>query len=213
MHPEWTPANLNQITDIGALCESCARFCHANKGHDIVALGVKDDFACDCGNQLFLRIDQLIALNQRETASDEMPSHTCQLYPSKPPFNPRNQYNHNWREQYCYCNGGEVLPMVQCVGCCDWFHNACAEAKYRETHNGATIDLNDESIDFVCSACENKQRNTPTPSVPSIPTATFSTATKQETSQHMVDEEEEGEVKEDEQEEASFLRRIRVGVR
>ena len=46
--------------------------------------------------------------------------------------------------------------MIQCVKCCDWFHNDCAERVWNEMHEGQTIDLNDESIDFVCRDCEKK---------------------------------------------------------
>lgn len=32
--------------------------------------------------------------------SMSIPNDLCILYPSKPPFNPRNRYNHNFRDKY-----------------------------------------------------------------------------------------------------------------
>ena len=43
--------------------------------------------------------------------------------------------------------------MVQCVRCSDWFHEQCAKEKYRASH-GCDVDLEDESVDFVCETCE-----------------------------------------------------------
>ena len=43
--------------------------------------------------------------------------------------------------------------MVQCVRCSDWFHEQCAKEKYRASHGG-DVDLEDESVDFVCETCE-----------------------------------------------------------
>lgn len=48
--------------------------------------------------------------------------------------------------------------MVQCVKCCDWFHERCARAKYRSCH-GVDLDLEDEKVDFVCKDCEERAKN------------------------------------------------------
>ncbi|CBK24278.2 uncharacterized protein [Blastocystis hominis] len=148
--PELTHEALSKFYNVGYLCEECAHFCHTNRGHDVVALGVKDNVKCDCGNRIFLQLDEL-------GVSEEGHSfHSCYLCPGKPEWNPCNVYSHNCRERWCYCDEEERLPMVQCVKCCDWFHNDCAEKVWSETHEGQTIDLNDESIDFVCRDCEKK---------------------------------------------------------
>ena len=154
-HPEVTREALSKFYNVGYLCEECAHFCHTNRGHDVVALGVKDNVACDCGNRIFLQLDEM-------GGSEEGHSfHSCYLCPEKPEWNSSNVYSHNCRERWCYCDEEERLPMIQCVKCCDWFHNDCAERVWRETHGGRTIDLNDESIDFVCRDCEKKAANQP----------------------------------------------------
>lgn len=163
-HPEWNESQLSQCVDVGYLCEQCAHFCHTLRGHDVVALGAKNNVTCDCGNGLFRRLDQLI----ESTDGLETPSlHGCSLYPEKEEYNMGNHYSHNCRERYCYCDKEESLPMVQCIRCCDWFHNECAQTHYRETHNGQSIDLEDESIDYICEACEGRQsESVVTPPVP-----------------------------------------------
>ena len=155
-HPDWHMDQIEKQYDIGYLCEQCAHFCHVLRGHDVVALGVKNHITCDCGNMLFKRLDILTqqALN---IPLEEVPSYyTCSLYPSKTPFNQGNIYLHNCRERYCYCDKEEELPMVQCVGCCDWFHNDCAVKQYALTHEGKTFDITDESLDFICETCERR---------------------------------------------------------
>lgn len=69
--------------------------------------------------------------------------------------NPAMHFNHNWRDRWCYCDKEERLPMVQCVQCCDWFHEDCAKERYLLTH-GEVINLEDEKKDFYCEACESK---------------------------------------------------------
>lgn len=147
-HPGISQQQLQSFFTVGYLCEECAHFCHQNRGHDVVALGVKDHVMCDCGNKLFLQLDQL--------SPENTPFHQCLLFPDKPDFNTTNVYSHNCRERWCYCDDVERLPMVQCVKCCDWFHIDCAERVWSETHGGQKIDLNDDSIDFVCRQCEEK---------------------------------------------------------
>lgn len=164
LHPDWSEATIQHQYDVGFLCEQCAHFCHTLRGHDVVALGVKNNITCDCGNTLFRRLDWLSQSDQpdqpdlqvlSDLPEDVIPQlHACSLYPGKEATNVHNKYTHNVREKYCYCDGEESLPMVQCVRCCDWFHNDCAMQRYAITHNGQTIDLNDESIDFICEACE-----------------------------------------------------------
>ena len=127
----------------------------------MVALGVKNHVACDCGNSLFRRLDQLAVIadpSLRSLAAENIPSfHGCSLCPEKECLNSAVCYNHNMRERWCYCDEAEALPMVQCVRCCDWFHNACAAKRYRDDHDGREIDLEDENVDFVCAGCEERE--------------------------------------------------------
>ena len=152
-HPEWSTADINSMLDVGALCEQCAYHCHEARGHEVVELGMKKNVACDCGNMLFRRLDQLILLDQPSLSQEDIPHlHECSLCPSKPEYT-SNHFNHNWRDRWCYCDKEERLPMVQCVSCCDWFHEDCAKERYLLTH-GEMVDLEDEKNDFYCEACE-----------------------------------------------------------
>lgn len=89
----------------GYICSECVLNCH--NGHDVVNIGIKHNISCDCGNNLFKRNNCHISLS------------------TKPKYNYNNIYTHNNIVKYCYCNGSEVLPMYQCVQCCDWFHRNC----------------------------------------------------------------------------------------
>ena len=145
-HPEWSRSRVESECAVGGLCEQCAYHCHQARGHDVVELGLKRHFACDCGNALFRRLDPV------GEDGEPVRMHECSLCPEKP-LHAGNRYNHNWRERWCYCDGEERLPMVQCVRCSDWFHEQCAKEKYRASH-GCDVDLEDESVDFMCETCE-----------------------------------------------------------
>ncbi len=47
-------------------------------------------------------------------------------------MNARNEYNHNFVDKWCYCDGPEALPMVQCLRCKDWYHEVggCIHTDY-----------------------------------------------------------------------------------
>ena len=184
-HPEWTREQIQQQCDIVVLCEQCAHFCHTNKGHDVVAIGVKNHVACDCGNALFRRLDQLALLTDPSLrasvhdASDVPSLHGCVLCPEKECLNASECYNHNMRERWCYCDGPEELPMVQCVKCCDWFHERCAREKYRSCH-GVDLDLEDEKVDFMCKDCEERAKNDGIEKVEEVPVVKESSCEKEE---------------------------------
>ena len=155
LHPEWSATEIQSMCDVGALCEQCAYHCHEARGHEVVELGMKKSVACDCGNLLFQRLDQLALLDQPSLSREDIPHlHECSLCPSKPEQS-CNHFNHNWRDRWCYCDKEERLPMVQCVQCCDWFHEDCAKERYLLTH-GEVINLEDEKKDFYCEACKSK---------------------------------------------------------
>ena len=203
--PELTHEALSKFYNVGYLCEECAHFCHTNRGHDVVALGVKDNVKCDCGNRIFLQLDEL-------GVSEEGHSfHSCYLCPGKPEWNPCNVYSHNCRERWCYCDEEERLPMVQCVKCCDWFHNDCAEKVWSETHEGQTIDLNDESIDFVCRDCE-KKAGAPSASMAPSQSTFIGGGGEAGKSMETVETGETGETVEDAENEEDLEELIRVGL-
>ena len=103
----------------------------------IVSLGFKPHFMCDCGNELF---------------PDSAP---CQLNSTRKCFHPTNQYTHNFRDKYnssivnertrwCYCNGENTPPLIECYYCHDWFHRQCIESSF---------PWDDERSQYVCRSC------------------------------------------------------------
>jgi len=105
------------------LCEPCAKFCHRMRGHHVYNLGRKRNFKCDCGNSKFN-------------------GYECCLLPNKDPTNPRNKYNHNFKNEWCYCGAEEIRPMYQCDNCEDWFHGRCLN-----------VDVIDEELSYICDIC------------------------------------------------------------
>ena len=79
------------------ICTGCYMHCHKN--HEVIELGPKKNFRCDCG---------LKAVN-------------CLLYPEK--SKNANSYNHNFRGRFCLCDiedsDNRESDMYMCVGCFD----------------------------------------------------------------------------------------------
>lgn len=73
----------------------------------------------------------------------------CSLQRERDDTNAGNAYNHNFKDQWCYCDGLEALPMVQCLGCKDWYHQVggCIHTHY----NFDRDDFAEE--DFLCQTC------------------------------------------------------------
>jgi hypothetical protein len=111
---------------LAGLCEYCAKFCHEMKGHEIYNIGMKPMFRCDCGT------------------FNKFPRHPCSLLEDKDAINVHNRYNHNFRNQWCYCNMPETRPMYQCIGCEDWFHGNCIMVHHMDRV---------ETMDYVCESC------------------------------------------------------------
>lgn len=110
------------------LCSQCARLCHS--GHRLVELGVKSNVRCDCGNSRFPA------------------RQSCNLRPDKPPSNVHNRYNHNYLDRWCYCDAPQgTVPMVQCILCEDWFHDACVDAAV-DISTAPHVDM-----DYICEGC------------------------------------------------------------
>lgn len=117
--------------DHAGFCESCAENCHC--GHEILEIGVKRNFRCDCGNSLF-----------------KMP---CRLCPKSGKRNGGNRYSHNWDGRFCTCDQPDNRDrfMVQCVQCEDWFHPECI---------GMTVEKVEEASKtsyFKCHVCSEQQ--------------------------------------------------------
>jgi hypothetical protein len=85
---------------IAGICAQCSEFCHAD--HDIYNIGKKSKFKCDCCTKF-----------------------KCELNDSLNQQNEENKYNHNFKNEWCYCDQHEERPMYQCENCEDWFHGKC----------------------------------------------------------------------------------------
>jgi E3 ubiquitin-protein ligase UBR7 len=102
----------------------------------VIQLYTKRNFTCDCGNSKF--------------------KNECKLFEAKTPTNRKNQYNHNYKDEYCTC--GKAYPpaeddpmygaeMIQCLMCEDWFH--CE-------HIGLEGVKTEELAEMACPGCAEK---------------------------------------------------------
>ena len=122
-------------------CGGCCLHCHA--GHEVVELGPKKNFRCDCG----------------------LGPTACVLNPEKYPNS--NSYNHNFLGRFCLCDREDSedtreSDMHMCVSCYDWFHTSCIRI-YNDCHNLAPRKLHQENIPilpedttqyfFLCESC------------------------------------------------------------
>ena len=102
--------------DVG-VCLGCSMNCHIGSEHQVEELFEKRAFTCDCGN---------------DAARSNVPTAVCcTLQPIKSASNPSNTYNHNFRGEYCRCNGiykPEEDVMICCVLCQDWFVDTAQES-------------------------------------------------------------------------------------
>ena len=125
-----------------ALCPGCSLNCH-DDSHEIIEIGYKRSFRCDCGNSNYHQ--------------------SCDYQMGKDPINTDNKYNHNFDNKYCYCDSAEgFTPMVQCMICEDWYH-----FKHLKVCNGdpfSKISLTEEEIlemveeealdgELICNLC------------------------------------------------------------
>ena len=75
------------------LCAGCAYNCH-DEDHEIIELGYKRNFRCDCGNSNFHQ--------------------SCDYQQEKEYINENNKYNHNFDNKFCYCDDVEgEMSFVQ----------------------------------------------------------------------------------------------------
>ncbi|EGC34214.1 hypothetical protein DICPUDRAFT_153611 [Dictyostelium purpureum] len=133
-------------------CYGCSMHCHLY--HDIYELFHKKDFRCDCGT-----------LVQQPKEGDQKKEFLCQLAPiskdengeqivKKEILNSKNQYNHNFKGKYCYCDSvyDYKEDMIQCILCMDWFHEQCLKLNSKVSD----IPSVDEFSDLICSDCVKK---------------------------------------------------------
>lgn len=103
-----------------AVCYACSIACHASC--DLIEIGARRAFRCDCGTSRFQGLCGSIKLGVR----------TCQLCPVKEK-NIFNKYDgnggHNFDGNFCKCSNSSVnfdtSIMHQCVVCEDWIHEEC----------------------------------------------------------------------------------------
>ncbi|GAV07473.1 hypothetical protein RvY_17302 [Ramazzottius varieornatus] len=120
--------------EMAGICLACTYNCH--DGHEFVELYTKRNFRCDCGNSKFSGL-------------------ACKLAPEKDVLNEKNQYTHNFMNEYCVCNRPypdparqEQLVQVQCTFCEDWFH---MEHVLKDTSDLEECLAIPQSL--VCQAC------------------------------------------------------------
>eukprot|EP00818_Percolomonas_sp_WS_P009330 CAMPEP_0117451718 /NCGR_PEP_ID=MMETSP0759-20121206/9164_1 /TAXON_ID=63605 /ORGANISM="Percolomonas cosmopolitus, Strain WS" /LENGTH=599 /DNA_ID=CAMNT_0005244351 /DNA_START=361 /DNA_END=2160 /DNA_ORIENTATION=- len=125
----YTCLQCSSVDNPSGMCRNCAEICH--ESHNVIPIGMKSNFRCDCGNSRF-------GLN-----------HPCQIQPQKESINENNIYNHNYQNRWCFCDGPERQIMLQCFACEDWFHPTCL---------GLTdTEANDDKIEdctLLCRDCE-----------------------------------------------------------
>jgi hypothetical protein len=116
---------------IAGICSQCSEFCHVD--HDIYNIGRKSKFKCDCCVKF-----------------------KCELNDSKIQQNEENRYNHNFKNEWCYCGQLEERPMYQCENCEDWFHGKCIGTYEVNPLHTNLIKVNDQ-FDFLCEICLNEK--------------------------------------------------------
>ena len=130
------------------ICLACSYECHPN--HELYELYTKRNFRCDCGNSKF---------------TIDGKSQACKLKPNKEGLNVLNNYNHNFKGQYCICNRPypEVNDsstelnqeensdeMIQCSICEDWYHTNHLLGNHNLPTNEADYD------EMICHICMSK---------------------------------------------------------
>lgn len=129
---------------LSGICLGCCYNCH--DGHEIIDIGPKKDFRCDCG----------------------LSKTPCKLFPHKTANH--NNYCHNFVGRFCVCDAFDCessreSDMHLCIGCYDWFHESCIQI-YNDCHNFAAKKFHqinfpivpDDTQDyfFLCEKCVNQ---------------------------------------------------------
>lgn len=142
----YTEQNIYNCKTCGVLsgiCLGCCYNCH--EGHEIIDIGPKKDFRCDCG----------------------LSKTPCNLFPYK--TDNQNNYCHNFVGRFCVCDAYDCeasrdSDMHLCIGCYDWFHQSCIQI-YNDCHNFAAkkfhqknfpiVPENVQEYYFLCQKCLN----------------------------------------------------------
>lgn len=118
---------------LAGMCLACSLECH--DGHELFELYTKRQFRCDCGNSKFGGLK-------------------CKLVHSKDEINELNNYNHNFKGEYCTCN--RPYPdlddsiedeMIQCITCEDWYHSR---------HLKLSKPVPEKYAEMICYLCMEK---------------------------------------------------------
>lgn len=124
------------------ICVGCYLTCHLD--HEVVELGPKGSFRCDCGSPRM--------------------SNACSFIP-KPEVNTQNTYNQNFIGKFCICSQEDSedreCEMYMCINCFDWYHSDCIQLS-NDCHNhsvnrcenvpGIPADCVSEYY-FLCYSC------------------------------------------------------------
>jgi hypothetical protein len=98
----------NKTPEGSGICVGCYLTCHID--HEVVELGPKGSFRCDCGNPRM--------------------SNSC-TFIDKPEENSQNLYNHNFIGKFCICSQADSedreSEMYMCINCFDWYHSDCIQ--------------------------------------------------------------------------------------
>jgi hypothetical protein len=118
------------------VCLACYLNCHLD--HEVVEVGYKPNFRCDCGTG---RIKS-----------------ACKLVHDKTE-NFKNVYNHNFEGRFCICDEPDNEEtrddeMYMCSGCYDWFHEKCIKTS-NDSHNFAPPNLHQKRLPAVPRDVEN----------------------------------------------------------
>jgi E3 ubiquitin-protein ligase UBR7 len=113
-----------------AVCTACYLNCHID--HEVIELGWKTGFQCDCGTN---RLSGICKLSGAKGAQQD------------------NLYNHNFEGKFCICDVADTEEsreddMTMCVGCQDWFHFQCLRTA-NNSHSFATVAEHQSAIPGV----------------------------------------------------------------
>ncbi|KAJ5594006.1 uncharacterized protein N7459_000214 [Penicillium hispanicum] len=160
------PASADLPYTAAAVCYSCSIACHGE--HTLVELFNKRNFVCDCGTTRMPSASSCTLREDPKTGRKGVHSQDAA---------PGNQYNHNFRNQFCGC-GEQYDPhqekgtMFQCLGLgtvetggCgeDWWHPECLIGLPRDWHKSKEDEKKREPFGGGDGAGDEEEEETPLP--------------------------------------------------